>query len=62
MINNCPHCNKTPKVKVTVSCQNDKCLEYEVEHYVWDWQAMTKSGNGEMWISTEPPIPTYYNA
>ena len=50
MINNCKCCNKSPKVKVTVSCQNNKCMEFEVEHYVWDWQSITKPDNGEYFI------------
>ncbi len=47
MINDCPCCGKTPKIKVTVSCQNVKCLEFEVEHFVWDWQKLTKPEKGE---------------
>ena len=50
MINNCPICNKTPKVKVTVSCQNDKCTEFKDEYYVWEWQALVKPGEGEVLI------------
>lgn len=43
MINNCPNCNKSPKVKIVVSCQNDKCLEHDVEYFVWDWQELNKT-------------------
>jgi len=46
MINNCPCCNKYPKVNVTVSCENKKCLEFDVEYYVWTWQAKTKPEPG----------------
>ncbi len=42
MIKNCPKCNKYPRVKTLINCANDKCLEYEVEHYVWDWQKLPR--------------------
>jgi len=42
MINNCPSCNKSPEVKILVSCQNVKCQEHDVEYFVWDWQELTK--------------------
>lgn len=52
MIKPCPCCNKSPKVKVTVSCQNVKCLEFGVEHYVWDWQKLNKPKEGEVLIES----------
>ena len=42
MINNCPRCNKTPRVNVDVSCQNVKCQEFGISHYVYDWQKLVK--------------------
>ena len=50
MINNCPNCNKTPKVNVDVSCQNVKCLEFGVSHYVYDWQKLVKHEEGVLLI------------
>lgn len=50
MINNCPHCNKTPKVNVDVSCQNIKCLNYDEKYFVWEWQELVKPGEGEVLI------------
>ena len=51
MINNCASCNKTPKVKIVVSCDNDKCLEFGEEFYVWEWQKLNEPGEGEKVVS-----------
>ncbi len=42
MINNCNCCNKYPKVKELISCENVKCLEFGQEFFVWDWQKKEK--------------------
>ena len=40
MINNCKSCNKPPKQSGTISCENKKCKEFGVEHFVWEWQKL----------------------
>jgi hypothetical protein len=52
MINNCTCCNKTPKLRTLVSCDNNKCPEFDVEYFVWDWQALVKPGEGEVFIES----------
>jgi len=40
MINNCTYCNSAPVEKGMISCENEKCLEFGVEHFIWDWQSL----------------------
>jgi hypothetical protein len=40
MINNCQCCGKFPKELGMISCENDLCLEFGVEYFVYDWQAL----------------------
>ncbi len=40
MINNCPCCNKPPKVNGFVSCENKSCSEFAIEYLVHEWQKL----------------------
>jgi len=39
-IKTCPCCNKPPSVKIIVKCENEKCLMFGEEYYVYDWQKL----------------------
>jgi len=59
MINNCPRCNKHPRVNVTVKCVNNKCTEFGEEYYVYEWQALKKNNQGDINISAESLMAQY---
>jgi hypothetical protein len=50
MINKCPCCNSTPKEAGFISCDNIKCLKFEEEYFVWEWQLLAKPEVGEHFI------------
>jgi len=52
MINNCTCCNKSPVQAGLISCQNNKCSNYDEKYFVWEWQVLVKPGEGEVLIES----------
>jgi len=40
MINLCQSCNSIPNQNGYIKCSNDKCVEHNVDYFVWEWQAL----------------------
>ena len=47
MINTCNCSDSTPIEAGMVSCQNIKCLEFDIKYFIWEWQKLSSDDNEE---------------